>query len=186
MSTRKLEQINEITKCSSDVQYFIEHYIKLNHTIDGTVPFILNEEQVKFLNQIKNNNYNLWYKNREVGATTLLTAYCLWQMLFLRNNKIIFFNPNTSMALICKEKFDFMLKNIPEWLLLTNVDVSTKKRIAFSNASNITFATKIEEVKGTCSSSIVIDERSLLPLETIELIKEEQLINKNLKLIMIC
>lgn len=60
-------QMKEIIKCADDCQYFMESYIKVQHPIRGSIPFVLYDYQERVLDNVLNNSKNIILQPRQSG-----------------------------------------------------------------------------------------------------------------------
>ena len=63
------EQIEEIEKCSKDVLYFIEKYVKIKHPKKGSVPFVPFEYQKEMIKVFSDNRFAISMAGRQQGKS---------------------------------------------------------------------------------------------------------------------
>lgn len=61
------ETLNEYTKCSLDVKYFINTYVRIENVDDGLVNFKLREYQNRMVDSIVENRYSIFLCARQIG-----------------------------------------------------------------------------------------------------------------------
>lgn len=68
----------ELYKCATDLVYFCENYVMIQHPIKGNVPFVLYPFQRQMLNVFANNKYVTALTARQMGkslqASTTITC----------------------------------------------------------------------------------------------------------------
>ena len=77
----------EFVKCAQDPVYFMKKYYWIQHPQRGRIQFGLYPFQEKVLSIFKNNSYCITNKSRQLGISTLVSAYSLWLMLFNKDKK---------------------------------------------------------------------------------------------------
>ena len=72
------EMIMELQKCSVDPIYFMEKYVKVQHPVKGSVPFVLYDYQKEMVMGIHENRSTVLLCSRQMGkcssASTLLNT----------------------------------------------------------------------------------------------------------------
>ena len=71
------EQVEEVIKCSQDVVYFIENYVKIINLDEGLVPFNMYPFQQDMANMITDNRFSVIKTCRQAGKTTTSAAVIL-------------------------------------------------------------------------------------------------------------
>jgi len=79
----------ETKKCMEDPVYFMRKYVKIQHPHRGTVPFDLYPFQADVLTELRDHRLNIILKSRQLGITTLISAYSLWMMIFNKDKNIL-------------------------------------------------------------------------------------------------
>ena len=68
----------EYIKCAKEPTYFMRKYCYIQHPTRGRILFNLYPFQEKVLNLYKENQYSITLKSRQLGISTLASAYSLW------------------------------------------------------------------------------------------------------------
>ena len=76
------EQVKEYIKCSRDAAYFIRNYVKIVNVDTGLVDFAMWPFQEEMVHKFNDNRFVICKLPRQVGKTTTVAAYILWQVLF--------------------------------------------------------------------------------------------------------
>lgn len=61
------DEIIEFIKCSKDINYFAENYVKITHPDKGLIPLELYPFQKKMLNNLNDNRFNILLASRQCG-----------------------------------------------------------------------------------------------------------------------
>ena len=106
----------EYIKCAKDPVHFMRKYCKIQHPTRGKIGFDLYPFQEKTLLQLRDNDYNIILKSRQLGISTLTAGYCIWGMIFNQdfNALVIAIKQDTAKNLVTKIRV--MHDNLPSWL----------------------------------------------------------------------
>jgi hypothetical protein len=163
-STKNIKDLMrvEYAKCARDPLYFIKKYVKIQHPTRGTLPFLTYEFQDMTLEQLIEHNKNIILKSRQMGITTLVSAYALWLMTFHSDKEIlcISITQETSKAIVTKVRF--ANDNLPSWLRL-KAESDNQLSLKLVNGSQI----KAVSSSGTSGRSsalslLIIDEAAFI------------------------
>jgi len=126
----------EYIKCATDPVYFMKKYYWIQHPQRGRIQFNLYPFQEGVLHQFKKNKYSIVNKSRQLGISTLSSAYSLWLMLFNKDKNIlcIVTKQETAKNMVTKVKFAY--DNLPSWLQLKAVE-NNKLSLKLANGSQI-------------------------------------------------
>jgi len=152
----------EYKKCLENPMYFMKKYVKIQHPKRGTIPFELYPFQDESLQQIIDNDYNIILKSRQLGITTLSSAYSLWMMIFHSDKNIlcISITQETSKEIVTRVRF--ANDNLPSWLKVKEQE-DNRLSLRLTNGSQI----KAVSSSGTAGRSsalsmLIIDEAAFI------------------------
>lgn len=152
----------EYKKCLDTPMYFMKKYVKIQHPKRGTIPFELYPFQEHALQDLINNDYNIILKSRQLGITTLSSAYSLWLMIFHSDKNIlcISITQETSKEIVTRVRF--ANDNLPSWLKVECVE-DNRLSLRLKNGSQI----KAVSSSGTAGRSsalsmLIIDEAAFI------------------------
>ena len=153
---------SEYKKCLENPMYFMKKYVKIQHPKRGTIPFELYPFQDKSLQEIIDNDYNIILKSRQLGITTLSSAYSLWLMVFHSDKNIlcISITQETSKEIVTRVRF--ANDNLPSWLKVPCIE-DNRLSLRLKNGSQI----KAVSSSGTAGRSaalsmLIIDEAAFI------------------------
>src|SRR5574343_1393250 len=107
----------EYKKCAQDPIYFMRKYVKIqNPNEGGTVPFDLYPFQEETLQRFHKDRFLLILKSRQLGITTLVSAYSLWQMIFNSDRNILVISIKQEISKEIITKVRFANEHLPSWL----------------------------------------------------------------------
>ena len=110
----------EYIKCAKNPAYFMRKYCYIQHPTRGRILFNLYPFQEKVLNLYKENQYSITLKSRQLGISTLASAYSLWLMLFHKDKNVLALATTQATARNLVTKVIFMYDQLPKWLKLTS------------------------------------------------------------------
>jgi len=109
-------QKEEFKKCQSDLHYFINTYVQIEHQKLGVIPFHLHGFQNKLAAKLLKHRFNIVNKSRQTGISTLAAAYCLWAITFFKNKLIMVISRNDKEAIAFVEKVKLAYDRLPNWM----------------------------------------------------------------------
>jgi len=120
----KLKQIvaDEYKKCAADPIHFLCKFATIQHPQKGKIKFNLYPFQLKVLEQMCKNDYNIILKSRQLGISTLTAGYALWFMLFHNDKNVIAICTKLETAKSLVTKVKIMHDNLPSWLKMKKVE----------------------------------------------------------------
>lgn len=153
-----MEQILELKKCSEDVFYFLENYVKITTADAEVVPFILYPYQKKFISAMEKNRMSILLSARQTGKTQSVAAYALWKIIFNESFKVLVLAHKQAMAKEILDRIKSMYEHIPFWMQHGIVECN-KSQIELVNKSRITCsATTADAGRGSTNSLVISDE----------------------------
>ena len=78
----KQSQVNEIIKCGKDPVYFMNKYLKIQHPLKGLIRFNTFPFQDDCVKDFNDHRFTIILKSRQLGLSTLVAAYSVWQAIF--------------------------------------------------------------------------------------------------------
>ena len=142
------DQIEEYVKCSQDVNYFCENYVKIVSVDKGLVPFKPFEYQKNMFNTFDSNRYTICKMPRQVGKTTGVVGYLLHKILFNENYNIAVLANKQVQAREILSRIQLAYEWLPKWLQQGIVEWN-KGNIELENGSKIlASATSSSAVRG--------------------------------------
>jgi hypothetical protein len=126
----------EFVKCAQDPVYFMKKYYWIQHPQRGRIQFNLYPFQEGVLYQFQKNKYNVVNKSRQLGISTLSSAYALWMMIFNKDKNILCIATKQETAKNMVTKVRFAYENLPSWLKLKAIE-DNKLSLKLANGSQI-------------------------------------------------
>ena len=161
------EKIAEIYKCANDPAHFMKTYLEIQHPTKGRIPLDLYPFQEKVIDDFLENRFNIVLKSRQLGLSTITSAYCLWLAVFHRDKNIILVANKLEVCKNMVKKIKVAWQSLPKWMLeildLVELDAESVKYVKFKNGSQITALPTTEDVgRSESASLVVVDEAAAI------------------------
>jgi hypothetical protein len=157
------EQIKEVIKCSKDINYFINTYVKIINLDEGLVDFDMYSYQEKMAQTIADNRFTVVKTCRQAGKTTTSAAVVLWHVLFNESYTVAILANKLSTAREILARVQRAFEYLPKWLQ-QGVVVWNKTNIELENGSQIIAAsTASSAIRGYSINFLYLDEFAFVP-----------------------
>tara|TARA_R110000824_G_scaffold104674_1_gene248329 strand:+ start:204 stop:1733 length:1530 start_codon:yes stop_codon:yes gene_type:complete len=152
----------ERQKCSDDLNYFINKYIKVVHPVRGLVPFELYKFQQDIIAKYQEQRFNFIKKFRQAGITTICAAYSLWYCLFKAEKSVLVVSIGDRESTAFLSRVWRMYDELPEFLKI-GTDERNKHVVRFSNKSQIKSVPSSDSAgRGESVSLLIVDEAAFI------------------------
>jgi len=155
----KKQKVKEILKCGKDPAYFLKTYARISHPMKGLILFDTYDFQDALLGDFNDYRFNVILKARQLGISTVTAGYIVWMMLFHRDKSILVMATKFATAGNLVKKVKGIMRNIPDWLKISTIDVDNRTSFELSNGSSIKAAsTSGDAGRSEALSLLVLDE----------------------------
>lgn len=155
----------KLSKIQSDFNLFAKNFIKIINNDNESVPFILNEEQINFIEEKE--KYNIICKGRQIGFTTLSLAYMLWSAMTLPDSSYMMMTHNSKVTQSLLRKLKKMYAQLPhdKYDIFTKTTIDNRDELSFTNGSRILVATAegTDAISGNTFQIIHLSEMAKYP-----------------------
>ncbi len=159
----KQGQIAEIVKCGKDPVYFMNKYLKIQHPLRGLIPFKTYPFQDDCVSEFNDHRFNIVLKSRQLGLSTLVAAYAVWQAVFYKDKNILIIATKLAVAQNFIRKVKTYLKSMPKWLLVPVITANNKQQVEFSNGSQVKAVPTSEDAgRSEALSLLIVDEAAFV------------------------
>jgi hypothetical protein len=159
----KSGQIAEIIKCGKDPVYFMNKYLKIQHPLKGLINFNTFDFQDDCVKDFNDYRFNIILKSRQLGLSTLVAAYAVWQSVFYKDKNILIIATKLAVAQNFIRKVKTYIKSMPKWLLVPIITANNKQQIEFSNGSQIKAVPTSEDAgRSEALSLLIVDEAAFV------------------------
>ena len=157
------EQIEEVIKCSKDINYFIKTYTKIISLDKGLINFEMYPFQEDMSRTIADNRFTVIKTCRQAGKTTISAAVILWHAIFNDSYTIAILANKLSTAREILSRVQRGYENLPKWLQ-QGVVTWNKTNIELENGSQIIAAsTASSAIRGFSINFLYLDEFAFVP-----------------------
>jgi len=155
----KKQQVKEIVKCGRDPAYFLKNYARISHPLHGLIPFDTYDFQDDLLTDFNDYRFNVILKARQLGISTITAGYIVWMMLFHRDKAILVMATKFATAGNLVKKVKSIMRNLPDWIKISEISVDNRTSFELSNGSSIKAAsTSGDAGRSEALSLLVLDE----------------------------
>jgi hypothetical protein len=156
------ELVQEYIKCSKDVIYFTETYMKIISIDKGLINFKLYDYQKEMLSSFANNRFNIVTTARQAGKSTTTCAFILWYIIF---------NPEKTVALLANKgdtareilgRVQLAYQYLPRWLQQGIKEWNKGSFVLENNSRVIAAATSTDSIRGYSINLLFIDEAAFI------------------------
>jgi len=150
--------VAEWLKCSKDVIYFVETYMKIINPDGVEVNFKLFDYQKELLLSIANNRYTISAMARRAGKSTVTCGFILWYIIFHENHTVGLLANRGETAREIFGKVRMAYEKLPKWLQQGVIEWN-KGSVMLENGSRV-FATASSDdnIRGWGCQLVFIDE----------------------------
>lgn len=152
----------ELARCKQDPVYFCKKYYMIQHPTRGRVRFTLYPFQESVLRLFIKNKFNIVNKSRQLGISTLSSAYALWLMLFNTDKNVLCIATKTETAKNMVTKVKFGYDNLPSWMKIKSLE-NNKLSIRLANGSQMKAVSAAgDSARSEAVSLLLIDEAAFI------------------------
>ncbi len=159
-------------KCSKDPIFFIKNFCFIETTIENdqgentSGVFKLNPHpyQVEFIERVLLNQFNVVVKGRQLGFSTIISAYCAWLLLFKPSHKIIAISKDARSAKEIVEKVRLVVNRLPDWLKPATFLEDNVFSLKLSNRASIqSLGGGAKSGRSFSCNFLILDEAAFIP-----------------------
>lgn len=152
------EQLKEILRCSSDINYFAEKYVWIIDPNKGKSVIELRDYQKKLLEHVQINRFTILLASRQIGKSLTVAIYLLHYILFNEDKKVAIL---ANKAAISKEIFSRLrlaYERLPYWMQVGVVEFQKTSFTLENGSQAFSAATTPEGLRGISAQAILLDE----------------------------
>ena len=160
----------EFVKCAQDPVYFMKKFYMIQHPQRGRQLFDLYPFQEKVLRLFQKYPDSIINKSRQLGISTLVSAYSLWLMLFNKDKNVLVIATKQDTAKNMVTKVRFAYDNLPVWLKIgATATENNRLSLRLTNGSQIKAVSAAgDSGRSEAVSLLIIDEAAFIDnIETI-------------------
>ena len=155
---------DEYLKCAQSPVYFMKKYYMIQHPQRGRQYFDLYPFQEQVLVLFQKHSDSIINKSRQLGISTLVSAYSLWLMMFQKDKNILVIATKQETAKNMVTKVRFAYNNLPDWMRKIAKSTSNNQlSLSLSNGSQIKAVSAAGDAgRSEAVSLLVIDEAAFI------------------------
>ena len=159
------EQLEELARCSKDINYFCKEYMKIVSVDEGVVPLELYPFQHEIMQSVISNRFSICKMPRQSGKTTTMVAVILWFVLFNESFNCAILANKAGTAREILGRLQMAYEWLPYWLQQGIVEWN-KGSMELENGSKImASSTSSSAIRGGSFSLVYLDEFAFVPPE---------------------
>jgi len=157
------EEIQEVVRCSEDIEYFCTEYMKIVNIDEGLVPYIPYDYQKNIMYKVQGNRFVICKMPRQTGKTTTMAAIILHFAIFNPDFNIAILANKAATAREILSRIQLAYENLP-WFLQQGIVEWNKGNIELENGSKIfASSTSASSVRGMSINLVYLDEFAFVP-----------------------
>ena len=154
--------VAEYVKCSNDVVYFTETYMKIINIDKGLVSFKLYDYQKEMLKSMQENRFTIIATARQAGKSTVTCAFILWYIIFHAEKTVALLANKGETAREILGRVQLAYQHLPKWLQ-QGVKEWNKGSMELENNSRVlAAATSSDAIRGYSINLLFIDEAAFI------------------------
>jgi hypothetical protein len=156
------ELVQEYVKCSNDVVYFTETYMKIINIDKGLVNFILYDYQKDMLTAMADNRFNIIATARQAGKSTVTCAFILWYIIFHPEKTVALLANKGETAREILGRVQLAYQHLPRWLQQGIKEWNKGSMELENNSRVLAAATSSDAIRGYSINLLFIDEAAFI------------------------
>jgi hypothetical protein len=134
----------------------------IQHPLKGRQFFDLYPFQEKVLKLFQKHDYSIINKSRQLGISTLVSAYSLWLMLFNKDKNVLVIATKQDTAKNMVTKVRFAYQNLPSWLKIGTAE-DNRLSLKLVNGSQVKAVSAAGDAgRSEAVSLLIIDEAAFI------------------------
>jgi hypothetical protein len=154
--------VQEYVRCSQDVVYFTETYMKIINVDKGLVNFKLYPYQKEMLYNFSNNRFNIVTTARQAGKSTTTCAFVLWYIIFHADKTVALLANKGDTAREILGRVQLAYQHLPRWLQQGVVEWNKGSFVLENQSRVIAAATSSDAIRGYSINLLFIDEAAFI------------------------
>jgi len=162
------EQVKQLKKASSNILHFAENFFHIVNLDRGKEKIKLYKPQKRALRKMRDNRFFCLLASRQIGKSTMMTIYILWQACFNNDQRILLVANKEATAIEIFQRVRMAYEELPNWLK-PPVKEYAKTSMTLENGSRIGITTTTgTAARGQSVNCLVIDEMAFIEPHLVE------------------
>ena len=156
------QQVRELKKASGNILHFAENYFHIINLDRGKEKIKLYKPQKRALRKMRDTRFFCLLASRQIGKSTMMTIYILWQACFNNDQRILLVANKEATAIEIFQRVRMAYEELPNWLK-PPVKEYAKTSMTLENGSRIGITTTTgTAARGQSVNCLVIDEMAFI------------------------
>ena len=162
------EMINELKKCKKNLLHFAENYFFIINLDRGKEKIKLYSCQKRVLRSLRDGRFVILLASRQIGKTTLMTIYCLWNACFNEDQRILIVANKEQTAKNIFKRVRMAYEMLPNFLKPGVVEYG-QTSMTLTNGSSIGISTTSSDAgRGDSCNCLILDELAFIDNHIVE------------------
>ena len=162
------EMINELKKCKKNLLHFAENYFYIINLDRGKEKIKLYSCQKRVLRSLRDGRFVILLASRQIGKTTLMTIYCLWNACFNEDQRILIVANKEQTAKNIFKRVRLAYEMLPNFLKPGVVEYG-QTSMTLTNGSSIGISTTSSDAgRGDSCNCLILDELAFIDNHIVE------------------
>ena len=159
--------INHLKRSKKNLLYFAEHFFYII-TESGRRTITLHSFQKRALRRMRDNRFVVMLASRQVGKTTMMTIYALWNACFNDDQRILIVANKEKTAIEIFKRIRMAYEELPNWLKPGVIEYG-KTSLTLGNGTSIGISTTTgTAARGMSCNVLVLDELAFIENNLVE------------------
>jgi len=160
--------VKEMKKCKENILHFAENFFYIINLDRGRETIDLHPCQKRVLRKMRDNRFFILLASRQIGKSTMMTIYILWQACFMDDQRILLVANKEATAIEIFQRVRMAFEELPIWLK-PGVKEYGKTSMTLDNGSRIGITTTTgTAARGQSVNCLVIDEMAFIESHLVE------------------
>jgi hypothetical protein len=160
--------VKEMKKCKENILHFAENFFYIINLDRGRETINLHSCQKRVLRKMRDNRFFILLASRQIGKSTMMTIYILWQACFMDDQRILLVANKEATAIEIFQRVRMAFEELPIWLK-PGVKEYGKTSMTLDNGSRIGITTTTgTAARGQSVNCLVIDEMAFIESHLVE------------------
>jgi len=166
--TSNPQWVKEIGKCSKNILHFAENFFYIVNLDEGKMKIKLHSYQKKILRGLRDNRFVVLLASRQIGKSTLMTIYALWNACFNPDQRILIVANKEQTAINIFKRVRLAYEQLPNYLKPGAVEYG-KTSMTLGNGSSIGISTTSSDAgRGESVNVVILDELAFIDNHLVE------------------
>lgn len=155
------DMMHHMKKCKKNILHFAENFFYIISE-KGRHPITLHKYQRGILRKMRDDRFFILLASRQVGKTTLMTVYALWNACFNDDQRILIVANKEGTAIEIFKRVRMAYEELPNWLK-PGVTEYGKTSMALGNGTTIGISTTTgTAARGQSCNVLILDELAFI------------------------